>query len=94
MSIINVFRLLVHGGIREKTKEDVMADPVKITASTAIQSAVIRVLRLLVAQLPALIAWAQGTGVNPQYIAYGVALNGLFKVLRDLFPGWIVWVPL
>lgn len=71
-----------------------MADAVKIKPIDALKAAAIRILRLLVAQLPALIAWAQGNGVNPQLIAWGVALNGLFKLLRDVFPGWIIWIPL
>jgi hypothetical protein len=76
-------------------KEDKMADTVKsLGLSVSAQGTLIRVLRTIVAQLPAMIAWLQGSGVNPKLVALGVLLNGVFKFLRDMFPGWIIWVPL
>jgi hypothetical protein len=59
----------------------------------AFKDALIRVARLLVAQLPALIAWAQGNGIDPKLVAVGIALNGIAKMLRDMFPGWTIWIP-
>ena len=71
-----------------------MAEVKSLGLSTSVKDGLLRVLRVLVAQLPAIIAWMQGNAVNPKLIALGIALNGVFKFLRDMFPGWIIWVPL
>ena len=47
-----------------------------------------------VENVPAFIAWAQGNGIDPKLVAIGIALNGIAKLLRDMFPGWIIWLPL
>ena len=71
-----------------------MADVKSLGISPSVKAALLRIGRMLVAQLPAMIAWAQGQGVDPKLVAIGVALNGAFKFLRDMFPGWVIWIPL
>lgn len=71
-----------------------MADVKSLGLSPSAKAALLRIGRMLIAQLPAMLAWAQGQGVDPKLVAIGVALNGAFKFLRDMFPGWIIWVPL
>ena len=71
-----------------------MAEVKSLGLPASAQSTLIRVLRMVVAQLPAIIAWLQNSTLNPKWVAVGVALNGIFKFLRDMFPGWIIWVPL
>jgi len=71
-----------------------MAEVKSLGLPVSFQSAAIRILRMVVAQLPAIITWLQSSSVDPRWIAFGVALNGIFKFLRDMFPGWIIWVPL
>jgi hypothetical protein len=66
----------------------------KLKLSDATKAALIRVARMVIAQLPAFIAWAQGNGIDPKLVAIGIALNGIAKLLRDMFPGWIIWLPL
>jgi len=67
---------------------------IKLALSVATKAALIRVLRMVIAQLPAFLAWAQGSGIDPKLVAVGIALNGVFKLLRDMFPGWTIWIPL
>jgi len=71
-----------------------MAEVKSLGLPASFQSTAIRILRMVVAQLPAIVAWAQGQGIDPKIVAIGIALNGVFKFLRDMFPGWIIWVPL
>jgi len=66
----------------------------RLKLSDAAKAALIRIVRLAIAQLPALIAWAQGNGIDPKLVAIGIALNGIAKMLRDMFPGWTIWLPL
>jgi len=66
----------------------------RLKLNDASKAAIFRVIRMVVAQLPAFIAWAQGNGVDPKLVAVGIALNGIFKLLRDMFPGWTIWIPL
>jgi hypothetical protein len=59
------------------------------------KSALWRLVRGLLAQVPTALAFIQGTG-NPKLIALGVFINATFKFLRDTFPkaAWIAYIPL
>ena len=50
--------------------------------------------RLIVAQIPMLVAWLSGHPATSWMVMAGLVINAIFKFLRDMFPGWIIWVPL
>lgn len=61
------------------------------TKGGMMKSALLRLLRLGVAQVPALIAYLSGTG-NPLWVMFGVILNAVAKYLRDKYK-W-EWLPI
>jgi hypothetical protein len=72
-----------------------MAEQVKsLGVKVSVQATLIRLLRLLVGQLPTLIAWLTSHPASSKLVMVGLALNAIFKFLRDMYPGWIIWVPL
>jgi hypothetical protein len=69
-----------------------MADAqVKIPMKQMIINALLRLLRLAVAQIPFLITILQGSA-NPKLVALGLFLNTAMKFLRDMFPS-LIWIP-
>ena len=53
--------------------------------------ALIRLLRLVIAQIPFIITVLQGSA-NPKLVALGVLLNAVMKFVRDVFPS-LTWIP-
>ncbi len=55
------------------------------------KSAILRLVRILVAQLPALIAYLNGLG-SPLWVMLGAVINAVAKYLRDKYK--IEWLPI
>ncbi|HRZ15220.1 MAG TPA: hypothetical protein P5110_06920 [Candidatus Omnitrophota bacterium] len=64
----------------------------KLTTMQKIKAALIRALRLGVAQIPFIVTVLQGQA-NPKMVALGVFINATMKFLRDVFPS-LTWIPL
>lgn len=62
-----------------------------LTLKAKIIAALIRLLRLGVAQIPFLVSVLQGSE-NPKLVALGLFLNAVMKFLRDIFPQ-LTWIP-
>ena len=65
---------------------------VKLTLTQKILSALKRLARIGIAQLPALIAWLTSQTADPKLVALGVLLNAVSKFLREMYPS-LNWLP-
>jgi hypothetical protein len=68
--------------------------PASIGLKLSVNEGVFLLLRLLVAQIPALVAWLSGHPATSWMVLAGIVINAIFKFLREAYPGWIIWVPL
>ena len=62
-----------------------------LTLKDKIIAALLRLLRLGVAQIPFLISVLQGSE-NPKLVALGLFVNAAMKFVRDIFPQ-LTWIP-
>lgn len=62
------------------------------TLTQKVWAAALRLLRLIIGQLPFIITLLQGQ-TDPKLVAFGVFLNSAMKFVRDVFPK-LSWIPL